>query len=172
METRYRYAKDNREILQQANLRLEKLRVLLRLSDRMRYLDYKRYEFAMKGINEVGRILGGRLVKATRQMKRVRHLFEKIISFENLLRAVRQATSGKKEQIRIAHFLFYLENVRKTRLSTISGMVPALSDMPPGCRFQNRCLYADDICKKVQPEMIHVGHMHHVCCHRQAHAKC
>ena len=61
-----------------------------------------------------------------------------------------------------------LENVRKTRLATIPGMVPALSDMPSGCRFQNRCIYADDICKKVQPEMVHVGHMHHVCCHRQA----
>ena len=43
-------------------------------------------------------------------MKRVGHLFEKIISFENLLRAARQAASGKKEQIRIAHFLFHLEN--------------------------------------------------------------
>ena len=54
-----RYAGNKREILQRANLRLEKLRVLLRLSNRMRYLDYKRYEFAMKGINEVGRMLGG-----------------------------------------------------------------------------------------------------------------
>jgi len=54
-----RYERDNRHILQRANLRLEKLRVLLRLSNRLRYLDYKRYEFAMKAINEIGRMLGG-----------------------------------------------------------------------------------------------------------------
>ncbi len=43
-------------------------------------------------------------------MKRVGYLFERIISFENLLKAARQAASGKKEQIRVAHFLFHLEN--------------------------------------------------------------
>ncbi len=53
------YARDKRSILQRANLRLEKIRVLLRLSNRMQYLDYRRYEFAMKGINEVGKMLGG-----------------------------------------------------------------------------------------------------------------
>ncbi len=43
-------------------------------------------------------------------MKRIGHLFEKIISFENLLWATRQAATGKKEQVRVAHFLFHLEN--------------------------------------------------------------
>jgi len=42
-------------------------------------------------------------------MKRIGHLFEKVINFENLLQATRQAASGKKEQIRVAHFLFHLE---------------------------------------------------------------
>ncbi len=42
-------------------------------------------------------------------MKRVGCLFEKIISFRNLHRAAIGAASGKKEQIRIAHFLFHLE---------------------------------------------------------------
>lgn len=54
-----RYSPDKRNHLRQANLRLEKLRVLLRLAHDMRYLDYKRYEHAMKAINEVGRMLGG-----------------------------------------------------------------------------------------------------------------
>jgi len=54
-----RYARDKQKILQRANLRLEKLRVLLRLSNRLRFLDYKRYEYAMKQINEVGMMLGG-----------------------------------------------------------------------------------------------------------------
>ncbi len=46
-------------VLKRANLRLEKLRILLRLSNTMRYLDYKRYEYAMRSINEVGKMLGG-----------------------------------------------------------------------------------------------------------------
>ncbi len=54
-----RYAKNKQEYLRRANLRLEKLRVLLRLSHRMHYLDYKRYEHAMRQINEVGKMLGG-----------------------------------------------------------------------------------------------------------------
>jgi oligopeptide/dipeptide ABC transporter ATP-binding protein len=32
-----------------------------------------------------------------------------------------------------------LETERKSRLSIIKGMVPALDEMPRGCRFQNRC---------------------------------
>lgn len=54
-----RYSSEKNAILRQANLRLEKLRVLLRLAYKMRYLDYKRYEYAMKSINEVGKMLGG-----------------------------------------------------------------------------------------------------------------
>ena len=54
-----RYSRDKRMILQRANLRLEKLRVLLRLSYELRYLDYKRYETVCRDINEVGKMLGG-----------------------------------------------------------------------------------------------------------------
>lgn len=54
-----RYANNKKEHLRLANLRLEKLRVLLRISHNLRYLDYKRYEHAMRQINEVGKMLGG-----------------------------------------------------------------------------------------------------------------
>ena len=54
-----RYARDKQAHLRRANLRLEKLRVLLRLSQRLHYLDHKRFEYAMKCINEVGKMLGG-----------------------------------------------------------------------------------------------------------------
>ncbi len=43
-------------------------------------------------------------------MKRVGYLFDEIISFQNLHRAALQAAAGKKKQIRVAHFLFHLEN--------------------------------------------------------------
>ncbi len=41
------------------NLRLEKLRFLFRLAMDLRYLDLKRYEFAARAIDEIGRLVGG-----------------------------------------------------------------------------------------------------------------
>ena len=45
-----------------------------------------------------------------------------------------------------------LESAPKTRLATIPGMVPALSDMPDGCRFRNRCERASTRCQ-VEPTL-------------------
>ncbi|ACF47377.1 RNA-directed DNA polymerase (Reverse transcriptase) (plasmid) [Prosthecochloris aestuarii DSM 271] len=42
-------------------------------------------------------------------MKRVGLLFERVVAFENLLHATRQAARGKKSQLRVAHFLFHQE---------------------------------------------------------------
>lgn len=36
----------------------------------------------------------------------------------------------------------------KRRLDTIEGMVPSLSDLPPGCAFAPRCPHAADICRE------------------------
>ena len=40
---------------------------------------------------------------------------------------------------------------RCERLETIPGSVPALSDMPPGCRFHTRCAHAEDRCRHAPP---------------------
>jgi hypothetical protein len=53
------YTRQKRAILQRANLRLEKLRILLRISCEQQYLSYKAYKHAMQAVNEVGRMLGG-----------------------------------------------------------------------------------------------------------------
>ena len=37
------------------------------------------------------------------------------------------------------------------RLKEISGMVPALSNLPPGCTFAPRCAFADDRCRAQFP---------------------
>ena len=37
------------------------------------------------------------------------------------------------------------------RLVEISGSVPSLSDLPPGCAFQNRCPLAFDRCRRERP---------------------
>jgi len=54
-----RYTRDKRAILTRANLRLEKLRVLLRLCHDLRYLPHVSHEHAMRALNEVGKMLGG-----------------------------------------------------------------------------------------------------------------
>jgi len=54
-----RYTRDKAAILRRVNLRLEKLRILLRLCHRLQYLPHAGYEHAAKSVNSVGRMLGG-----------------------------------------------------------------------------------------------------------------
>ncbi|RME73032.1 MAG: ABC transporter ATP-binding protein [Verrucomicrobia bacterium] len=58
-----------------------------------------------------------------------------------------------------------LETPRKTRLSTIEGMVPGLLELPPGCRFQNRCPHRTERCEKEVPGLETVGTGHFAACH-------
>jgi oligopeptide/dipeptide ABC transporter ATP-binding protein len=50
-----------------------------------------------------------------------------------------------------------LDQPRKVMLSTISGAVPSLFDLPDGCRFQNRCPYALPGCWICAPPLVAVG---------------
>ncbi len=58
-----------------------------------------------------------------------------------------------------------LETPRKISLPIIRGMVPALDDLPPGCRFQNRCPIAIPICKSTPPALTPVGNQHEARCY-------
>jgi len=42
---------------------------------------------------------------------------------------------------------------RKERLSVIPGVVPALEEMPKGCRFHPRCIYAFARCQREEPQI-------------------
>ncbi len=53
----------------------------------------------------------------------------------------------------------------KKRLKGISGLPPDLRNPPPGCRFHPRCPYADNVCKKEEPTLRHVGEGRLVACH-------
>jgi oligopeptide/dipeptide ABC transporter ATP-binding protein len=55
---------------------------------------------------------------------------------------------------------------RKTRLPVIEGMVPGLSELPPGCRFQNRCPHARPLCAERPPPIEAMGEGHEVACFR------
>lgn len=48
----------------------------------------------------------------------------------------------------------------------LEGEIPSPTNPPPGCKFQTRCLYAIDICRKDKPKLEHSGKEHDVACHR------
>ena len=54
---------------------------------------------------------------------------------------------------------------RGMNLATIPGQVPALADMPKGCRFAERCTVATSVCRELSPlwRELSVGHV--VRCH-------
>ena len=53
------YTRDRRGHLARANLGLEKLRVFFRLATDLKHLDVRRYEYAARSIDEIGRLVGG-----------------------------------------------------------------------------------------------------------------
>ena len=64
----------------------------------------------------------------------------------------------------LLHAIPRLSGTPKTELNTIEGMVPALSEMPKGCRFQNRCPHVDKECRMAPPPLIEVKPDHFVAC--------
>lgn len=61
-----------------------------------------------------------------------------------------------------------LDQKRKTLLTTIRGTVPALHELPPGCRFQNRCPDVMAVCMEKTPPLRAVDKGHDVLCHLYA----
>ena len=53
----------------------------------------------------------------------------------------------------------------KSLLPVIRGVVPPLTQMPPGCRFSSRCDYADDLCRSSVPPQSAVSDEHSAACH-------
>lgn len=55
-------------------------------------------------------------------------------------------------------------NIKKERI-LLKGEITSPINPKPGCRFAPRCLYAKDICKKEQPNLVEVENNHFVACH-------
>ena len=53
------YTRDRRALLARANLGIEKLRFFFRLAVELKHLDRRRYEFAARALDEIGRLVGG-----------------------------------------------------------------------------------------------------------------
>jgi len=58
-----------------------------------------------------------------------------------------------------------LEDMPKTPLHVITGMVPGLDELPAGCRFENRCPHAMDRCRLRPPPVTRISDRHHVSCY-------
>jgi oligopeptide/dipeptide ABC transporter ATP-binding protein len=56
----------------------------------------------------------------------------------------------------------------KKRLEAIPGMVPSPLNWPTGCRFRDRCGYADARCAEGQPQVIEIEPHHRVACFKAA----
>lgn len=54
-----RYSRKKSDTLRRIDLCMEKLRVLLRMCNELKYLDHNGYEYASKKINEAGKMVGG-----------------------------------------------------------------------------------------------------------------
>jgi oligopeptide transport system ATP-binding protein len=50
-------------------------------------------------------------------------------------------------------------------LSAIGGLPPNLMHIPPGCSFNPRCRYAQDVCRVDDPPLREVGHHRRSACH-------
>jgi peptide/nickel transport system ATP-binding protein len=52
----------------------------------------------------------------------------------------------------------------KERLREIPGVVPSLAELPPGCKFADRCPSVQDRCRAEEPALVQLG-ASHVRCH-------
>jgi oligopeptide transport system ATP-binding protein len=57
-----------------------------------------------------------------------------------------------------------LDEIREEKLSSIEGLPPDLIDLPQGCPFEARCIYALEKCRTERPELEPVGPRHRIAC--------
>ena len=59
-----------------------------------------------------------------------------------------------------------LESESKSVLPTIPGVVPSIDELPVGCRFSNRCEFAQDQCSQAKPALESANEERKVACLR------
>jgi oligopeptide transport system ATP-binding protein len=57
-----------------------------------------------------------------------------------------------------------LDELRADKLTSIEGLPPDLIDLPPGCPFEPRCVYAVEKCRQERPKLEPVGPRHRIAC--------
>ncbi|MCP4500157.1 MAG: ABC transporter ATP-binding protein [Deltaproteobacteria bacterium] len=74
---------------------------------------------------------------------------------QGLLKAIPGSSSSEQEP----------DATKRKRLFTIEGNVPSPGKLPTGCRFQDRCPHAQDVCRQQEPELKVREPRHAVRCH-------
>lgn len=59
-----------------------------------------------------------------------------------------------------------LESESKSVLPTIAGVVPSIDELPVGCRFSNRCEFAQDQCTSAKPALEQASESRKIACLR------
>ncbi len=59
----------------------------------------------------------------------------------------------------------YGGEIKHGRLDTIPGIVPSLTELPKGCRFQDRCFKRSDKCSTAEPSLAKVRDGHIAACY-------
>jgi oligopeptide/dipeptide ABC transporter ATP-binding protein len=57
------------------------------------------------------------------------------------------------------------QSKKGSKLESIAGSPPDLSNLPKGCSFAPRCKYAEDICLEERPELTEIEPGHVIRCH-------
>jgi peptide/nickel transport system ATP-binding protein len=60
-----------------------------------------------------------------------------------------------------------MDSDRSTRLYTIQGSIPSLSNLPVGCRFHPRCPHATDLCRSEEPPLLKLHGREVACWHAE-----
>ena len=100
VEARYTPPAGRQALLTHTNAELQSVRTLTRLAHELALLSHKSHEYAARELVEIGSMVGG----WSKQQQSTRDLFERLTSWENLLRAARQARRGKRRQPEVAAF--------------------------------------------------------------------
>src|SRR3989338_11021246 len=79
------YTKNKTAFLREANLKIEKLRYLIRLVLDLKYLSINRYEYIAKCLNEIGAEIGGGVKnKQAKKEKKKKNFFKKKIFLKSI----------------------------------------------------------------------------------------
>lgn len=60
-----------------------------------------------------------------------------------------------------------MDSDRSTKLHSIEGSIPSLSELPSGCRFHPRCSYRADRCRSESPPLLALGKRLTACWHAE-----